>query len=111
MPIYAIRCGSCGKTDEVFRSVKDYDNLPECCGQKMGRQVCAPMVAPDIQPYRSTVTGELIGSRSAHREHLKRHNLVEVGNDKPRQGKLPDVAGRREAIVESLKRHRVRGFA
>ena len=38
-------------------------------------------IVPDIAPYRSTVTGEIITSRAKHREHLRRHNMVEVGND------------------------------
>ncbi len=36
---------------------------------------------PDIQPYRSTVTGEMITSRSKHRELLRQHNLTEIGNE------------------------------
>ena len=38
-------------------------------------------VMGDIQPYKSMVTGEMITSRSIHREHLKRHGMIEVGND------------------------------
>ena len=41
----------------------------------------APMVMPDIQPYRSMADGSIIKSRSAHREHLRRHGCVEVGNE------------------------------
>lgn len=41
----------------------------------------APMVMSDIQPYKSMVTGEMITSRSAHRDHLRRHQLIEVGNE------------------------------
>jgi hypothetical protein len=43
--------------------------------------VNAPMVMNDIGGYKSMVTGEWIGSRSQHREHLKSHRLVEVGNE------------------------------
>ncbi len=43
--------------------------------------VDAPMVMGDIQPYQSMVTGEMITSRSVHREHLRRHQLIEVGNE------------------------------
>ncbi len=43
--------------------------------------VNAPMVIPDIQGYKSMQTGEWIGSRSQHREHLKQHRLVEIGNE------------------------------
>lgn len=41
----------------------------------------APDVLPDIQPYTSMLTGELITSRSRHREHLRERGYVEVGND------------------------------
>lgn len=44
----------------------------------------APSVLGDIAGYRSVITGEPIGSRSEHREHLRRHNCIEVGNDFPR---------------------------
>jgi hypothetical protein len=38
-------------------------------------------VMKDIQPYKSMLTGEEITSRSRHREHLRDHGCVEVGND------------------------------
>lgn len=38
-------------------------------------------IMPDIQPYRSMIDGTMIMSRSHHREHLRQHNCVEVGND------------------------------
>lgn len=45
------------------------------------REVNAPMVMPDIQPYQSMQTGEMITSRSQHKAHLKQHKLVEIGNE------------------------------
>lgn len=45
------------------------------------RSMQPAMVMGDIQPYQSMVTGEMITSRSQHREHLKRHSLVEIGNE------------------------------
>jgi len=93
MPIYAIRCGKCNRGDEVYRPFANYDDLPECCGERMHREVCPPMVMGDIQPYRSMVNGEWITSRSRHREHLKDHNCIEVGNEKlePKPIPIPDV--------------------
>jgi hypothetical protein len=41
-----------------------------------------PYIQPDIKPYQSMITGELITSRSHHREHLRSHGCVEVGNEK-----------------------------
>lgn len=80
MPIYTVRC-DCGRTEDIYRQLKDYDDLPECCGKRMQRVVCAPLVIGDIQPYRSMVTGRMINSRSAHRSHLREHRLIEVGNE------------------------------
>jgi len=82
MPIYAIKCNHCGHSEDVYRTVAEYDNLPEHCGEKMGRILTAPFVQADIQGYKSMATGEYIGSRSAHREHLKQHGLIELGNEK-----------------------------
>ena len=39
------------------------------------------MIMPDIEPYQNMVDGQMITSRSQHREFLKKHNLVEVGNE------------------------------
>jgi len=82
MPIYRIRCSACEAEQDIYRALKDYDDLPECCGKPMQRRICAPMVLNDIQPYRSMVTGEWINSRSRHKEHLKDHGCIEVGNEK-----------------------------
>jgi hypothetical protein len=67
---------------------KGVDALPE---------PVAPMVMPDIEPYQSMADGSIIKSRSQHREHLRRHNCVEVGNEALNQmayyAKIPkDVA-------------------
>lgn len=49
-----------------------------------------PMVMGDTPEYRSIIDGSLIGSRSHHREHLKAHDCVEVGNEwkKPPKSEL-----------------------
>lgn len=65
------------------------------------------MVMGDIQPYRSMVTGEMINSRSQHREHLKAHRLVEVGNEtkylKPKPKELPPGLKRRIIDIANSK--------
>ena len=47
----------------------------------LSNKMSGPQVVRDINPYKSMVTGEMITSRSKHRDHLKRHNCIEVGND------------------------------
>lgn len=40
-----------------------------------------PYLQPDIKPYQSMITGEMITSRSQHRDHLRQHNCFEIGNE------------------------------
>ena len=42
----------------------------------------AHMIMGDIQPYKSMIDGSMITSRSHHRNHLKDHDCIEVGNEK-----------------------------
>lgn len=101
MPIYHIGCRVCEREEDIFRSFRDFDDLPDCCGQKMHRIPCPAMVTNDIQPYLSMVTGEEITSRSRHREHLRDHNCIEVGNEthhlKPKPMTSPP--GLKETII------------
>jgi hypothetical protein len=66
----------------------------------------APYVMPDIQPYQSMQTGEMITSRSHHRAHLRQHGLIEIGNEvkaaMQKQAPRDDREGRKRAIAEAL---------
>lgn len=42
----------------------------------------APMVMSDIEEYRSMIDGSMITSRKQHRDHLRAHGCIEVGNEK-----------------------------
>ena len=49
------------------------------------RPIKAPMVISEernYKPYKSMITGEMIEGKKAHREHLLKHNKIEVGNEK-----------------------------
>jgi hypothetical protein len=35
-----------------------------------------PMIQPDIEPFKSIIDGEVIGSRRDLRNHMKKHNVV-----------------------------------
>ena len=39
-------------------------------------------VIGDIEPYESVITGERIGGRRQHKDHLRDHSCIEVGNEK-----------------------------
>lgn len=108
MPVYVSQCGACEKTQDYFSVIEDRDaNLPRCCGKTTHRIIVGGFSQPDIQPYKSMVTGEMIGSRSQHRDHLKRHNVYEVGNEvsahlKAREPKKLDREARRSDIAKVL---------
>jgi hypothetical protein len=71
-------------------SKEDYQEL---------REINAPMVMNDISGYKSMQTGEWINSRSHHRDHLKQHRLIELGNEKipaPKEHKYDSQAVKRE---------------
>ncbi len=82
MPTYTAKCKKCGLLQEFYRPISRYDDMPVCCGDRTEKVITAPaMIAPDIQPYRSMVTGEYIGTRAKHRKHLKETGCVELGNE------------------------------
>ncbi|MSQ98127.1 MAG: hypothetical protein EXR85_02345 [Xanthomonadales bacterium] len=61
-----------------------------------------PQVMSDIQPYKSMADGSMITSRSQHREHLRRHNCFEVGNEKMETRLAAPVDTRKEILREQL---------
>jgi len=108
MPLYDIQCGHCGHTEEIFRSLDEYDALPDHCGSRMVRMISAPRVMSDIEPYQAVAsdiaTGKPphISSRSQHREFLKRNGYVELGNEMPKSRKAPEPD--RMEIGRTIKR-------
>ena len=67
-------------------------------------------IVPDIQPYKSMITGETINSRSHHRAHLAQHGCFEIGNEIGAAMKRPepkvDREGIRRDIVETMRRQK-----
>ena len=59
-----------------------------------------PMVMPDIQPYKSMIDGSMITSRSVHRDHLRQHNCIEIGNEKM-ETKLPPPKDTRREVMQA----------
>jgi hypothetical protein len=63
-----------------------------------------PQVVRDLEPYRSMIDGRVIDGRKRHRDHLRAHGCIEVGNDtshlKQRQH-IPDKS-RKETLHRML---------
>ena len=59
-------------------------------------------VMPDIAPYRSQLTGEMVHSRSRHRALLREHKCVEVGNATKylRQPPVRQAPGLKQRLIE-----------
>ena len=94
MPVEKYEAMAASRRDQVARS-----ELP------------APMMVRDIEPYQSVITGEMITSRSKHREHLHRHGAIEMGHEKPkvapRKTSDAEKRTRREQIKASARTHGV----
>jgi hypothetical protein len=59
-------------------------------------------IMTEIKPYKSMITGEMITSRSQHREHLRRHGYREVDDSslhKPYQGIPTTSKQRKEELI------------
>jgi hypothetical protein len=59
-------------------------------------------VQADIEPYQSMADGSMITSRSKHRDHLRKHNCVEVGNERMETPKPVYKDTRREVLREQV---------
>lgn len=82
MPIYECKCTECGEHQDVYRTVAECRNMPDCCGQQMQKVYTPLHVIEDMKPYRSPIDGKMVTSRTQHRDHMRKHDVVEVGNEK-----------------------------
>lgn len=64
----------------------------------------SPAVMTDISAYRSTIDGSMISSRSTHRDHLRAHGCVELGNDVSGGPATKDWSPSAADIVADIKR-------
>lgn len=94
------------------RSCKDFHDLSEpwpsaCFGHfSRARSADGVQIIKDIDPYKSTITGEAITGRRQHRDHLRAHGCIEVGNEfKPHKPNW-DVPGRVQDIQRAMERQR-----
>ena len=62
----------------------------------------SPQIMLDIKPYTSMVDGSMITSRSKHREHLRQHNCIEIGNETMQNTSPPVQNNRREMLHRRL---------
>ena len=54
------------------------------------------------QPYQSMADGSMITSRSQHREHLRQHNCIEIGNESMETKPVQIKSNRKEVLRAQL---------
>lgn len=89
------------KTGELIEVSTDYTQLsPQS----------SAYVMPDIQPYQNMADGRWITSRSHHKNLLKQHKLIEIGNETSYLKSKPvqPPPGLKDSIVQAVKKHRGR---
>lgn len=82
--------------------------LPEYGGSHEDMGDAGPLVLSDKAAYWSPLDGTTVDGKRAHREHMKRHGVVEAG-DMPMpvaREYVPDRAAIREDIRRSFAQHR-----
>ena len=106
MPTYDFRCKDCGHEFDVVLTMNEPrpKECPRCEGE-LRRVIVKPMIAPDIAPYQSIVTGEMISGRKAHREHLLQTDCVEIGDQQTDRQK----AYKQSEFEQKLDWHREKG--
>lgn len=100
MPLYEVTCKKCGKSQDIFRKLSDYNNLPECCDMIMTRVISASFVHAEFAPYKSMIDGRMITDRGQHRRHLKNNGCSEVGNE--------DMMPKTDHFAEKRKKQQLR---
>lgn len=88
MPTFLAECQKCGLEKEYFEKIANHKKTPRCeCGAKMRQILNAPMIAPSFQPYQAVgMPGKPhVFTKQQHKDLLRRHGKVEVGNDSSMQ--------------------------
>jgi len=62
------------------------------------------MIMPDIKEYKSMITGEMITSRTKHKNHLRQHNCFEIGNEKLERKERSTPDGIKEDLIRNMRR-------
>lgn len=56
-------------------------------------------IISDIQPYKSMIDGHMVTSRSEHRNHLRDHGCIEVGNEKMESKPIQPIRDTRRNVL------------
>ena len=68
-----------------------------------------PYVVPDIEPFVSPIDGKVVSGRVQKRDHMKRHDVEELGDQKAKPRKFVDMPPAGPVVAEELKRRGIIG--
>lgn len=84
---------------KTYRGADGYNHLlPEYGGTLDGMGNTGPLVLRDKDAYWSPLDGTVVEGRSAHRDHMKRHNVLEAGDYK-----IGDMSRSRDTTPRGIK--------
>lgn len=66
-------------------------------------------IISDIEPYKSPIDGSTVSSRSTHRDHMRQHGVVEMGNEYPKPKAAKDMPKAAHDVREILQQAGVIG--
>lgn len=106
MPTYDWNCEKCDKEIEIVKSIKEYTSDEHCpdCGNPMQRifshnvQFIGTAVQ-DAEYYHSL--GTIVKNKHHRSELIRKHGLVEVGNEKPDRARYYMNRNRLEKIAKA----------
>lgn len=78
--IYECKCETCGRTEDIYRSVEERNNTPECCGKPMKRIITGYHVIGDLEPYldeNMTHEPQWVKSKQHRKQLMKEHGVTE----------------------------------
>ena len=98
-----------------MRTVYVYDPIQDKVVPREDKITLTPQgkrfnIMRDIEPYRSMVDGTMVSSRSAHRDHLRKHDCIEIGNEEFGPRPRPDITADIQRDVERAAHQHLSGY-
>ena len=89
-----------GRYTAAYRRLRETSNVVAA--------ISAPMIIGDLEPYRSPIDGTVIRSRTDHRDHMRRHDVVELGTERVRKKSPPKMPKAGQYIKDAIDQLRAR---
>lgn len=86
---------------EIYRWDREKRELVKI--EEFRRVSSGPVVVSDIAPYKNIIDGKEIGGRRQHRDFLRAHDVVEIGNEMPKRS-TPELDSPRDALKQAWDR-------